>query len=50
MVRVLLTSAEPRLDLRCLVGELQGEGDARGLDEHHGIRVKEVVSGVTVDL
>ena len=36
--------------LRRVMGQLDYQGNARGLYEHHGIRVKQVLRGISVDL
>lgn len=36
--------------LRRVVGQLEYQADTRGLYEHHGIRVKQVLRGISVDL
>ena len=32
------------------MGKLENEVQARGLDEHHGVRVKKILCGVSIDL
>ena len=32
------------------MGQLEHQADTRGLYEHHGIRVKQVLRGISVDL
>ena len=36
--------------LRGVMGQLEDQGNARGLYEHHGIRVEQVLCGVSIDL
>ena len=36
--------------LRRVVGQLDYQGNARGLYEHHGVRVEQSVRGVSIDL
>ena len=36
--------------LRGVMGQLEDQGNARGLYEHHGVRVEQVLCGISIDL
>ena len=50
MIRRLFVAAGDLGALRGVMGQLEDQGNARGLYEHHGVRVEQVVGGVSIDL